>query len=111
MDIGTFLKDITQNTKVVSTAIAFDPGWKVYADEKEVEVLKTNLGFVGFELSEGKHEITMVYTPPGYNVGKYITFGAFGLVIVGVVLRIIKKNKNLYLNKNNSQWWWKIKCY
>lgn len=68
--------DITQNTKVVSTAIAFDPGWKVYADEKEVEVLKTNLGFVGFEL------------------GKYITFGAILLIAAEVVLNTIKKTKN-----------------
>lgn len=72
-DIITADINIHDTAKLVATNVAFDPGWKVYDNGKEVKVEIVNYGFVGFELEVGTHMIEMKFEPKGFEIGKYIT--------------------------------------
>ncbi len=73
---------------VLVTSIANDGGWKIYIDGKEVPVLKVAGYLCAAEISEGSHEIEMVYTVPGIIPGGIISgTGLIALIAVAVVRR------------------------
>lgn len=53
-------------------------GWKIYVDGKEVETFASNMYFLGIDITEGTHEIEMVYQTPWVKLGWYIS-------IIGVI--------------------------
>ena len=39
----------------------YDDNWKVFDNGNEVSKVKANLGFIGFRLNQGEHNIEFVY--------------------------------------------------
>ena len=64
------------------TRIPYEKGYRLYIDNKEVNIEKVNQAFIGCPISKGYHQIKMTFTPPGYTLA-CITSGA------GVILLII----------------------
>ncbi len=71
------------------------PGWKAFVDGNPVHVYKTNYGFQGIVVPQGKHQVKFIYEPGGFVAGKYLSlllnilmFGGLGYV--------------LYLNKKKN---------
>lgn len=72
----------------------FLPGWKALIDEKETEVYKTNHGFMGIVVPQGKHKIEFVYEPYGFAIGKYLSLILNILLLGGIAFLFIRGRKN-----------------
>lgn len=67
---------------VLVLADSFYPGWRVYVDGKEGEILRANLLFRGVALSEGEHVVEFRYQPRSFKIGLAISlFTLCGLAI------------------------------
>jgi hypothetical protein len=71
------------------------PGWKAFVDGNAVSVHKTNYGFQGIVVPQGKHKVEFIYEPGGFVLGKYLSlilnvlmFGSLGYVL------FLNKKKN-----------------
>jgi uncharacterized membrane protein YfhO len=51
--------------KIMTWTIPYEKGWKVKVDGEEVSKFTTNIGFIGINLAEGSHNITLEYRMPG----------------------------------------------
>ena len=64
------------------TRIPYEKGYRLYVDNKEVNIEKVNQAFIGCPISKGSHQVKITFSPPGYTFA-CITSGA------GVILLII----------------------
>ncbi len=67
------------NTGYLVTSIPYDKGFAVRSDGMDVPVQKVNTAFVGVPVSEGKHQIEIIYHAPGLRIGKLLSCIGFGL--------------------------------
>lgn len=74
------------------TSLPYRPGYQAYADGKQVAIENINEGFVGFPLTEGEHEITIFYSPPGKNVGIFVSLTC---LLLYFILRQREKRKTI----------------
>lgn len=78
----------------VYTSIPYDDNWQVYVDgvklDKE-QKFKISNALLGFNISEGQHEIKLVYTSNGLFFGVLFSFNT--VLILAIVL-IVKKKRN-----------------
>jgi len=83
---------VTESNSWISTSIPYDIGWKVIVDGKEIVFEKVNLGFIGFQLEEGFHQIQFTYLSPYLKEGILLTL--FSILLVFLV-SIFKNRKDL----------------
>lgn len=81
-----------QNEKWVLMSIAYDDGWKAYADGVEVELYKVNGGLMAMVLPEGTHTIEMKFVPAGIQLGFIVSLASIS-VLLGLFL-INRRNKH-----------------
>jgi hypothetical protein len=62
------------------------PGWKVFIDDKEGEILQANYLFRAVALKKGKHKIRFVYKPMYFKAGAGISSLTFLLLVFYFVL-------------------------
>ncbi len=55
------------------TSIPYDQGWKVLVDGRETKGRRVLDAFLGFDLTAGRHQIVLAYTPPGLKAGAAIS--------------------------------------
>ena len=79
-------------------SLPYDKGFKVIVDGKEVETKKVFDCFLGFDVSEGNHNIRISYMPEGFILGLILS-------LMGIILMILlffaqkyykKKQLNIY---------------
>lgn len=90
---GTFVA--SKESETVLTTLAFDRGWKVYVDGKEVELTKALGALISFQI-EGEvgqeHTVSMIYRPNTYVIGLTVTVISAGLLLVLIIFeRWLKK--------------------
>ena len=78
------------------------PGWKAYDNGRETEILKTNYMFRSIYLKKGMHDITFVYDPISYKIGKAISI----LTLFVAILFIHRNRKYLYSHVRSIQTFW-----
>lgn len=61
------------------TSIPYDEGFHVFVDGEESDIKLANKGFLGVEIVEGEHEISVCYESPGRKAGGVLS-------IVGILL-------------------------
>jgi Bacterial membrane protein YfhO len=49
------------------------PGWHAYIDGTNVKTYKSNYGFQGIVVPEGKHKVEFIYEPKYFFTGKYLS--------------------------------------
>ncbi|HEV8130128.1 MAG TPA: YfhO family protein [Acidobacteriota bacterium] len=73
----------------------FFPGWKALVDDKETEIIQTNLAFRGVALSPGRHIVEFVYQPWSFQIGKYLSFAAWaGVAAVLTAAKVKRRFRN-----------------
>ncbi len=72
------------------TSILYDKGFKAFVDGKEVEITPVAETFLAFPLSEGEHEIKIVYVPQGFYPG--LAVSCAGVLILTVLCILRRKN-------------------
>ena len=84
---GTFTASNAHET--VLTTLAFDKGWKIYVDGKEVEPIKALGSLIAFQI-DGKagqtHEISLIYKPNTYRIGLTVSLIFTGLLLIIIIL-------------------------
>jgi uncharacterized membrane protein YfhO len=93
-----FLGDTYMSGKADYALFSIPTGWNASVDGKETKIYKTNHGFRGIVVPEGKHKIVFSYLPKSFVFAKYLSITLSALVIIGLVLGTIftlnkKKNK------------------
>lgn len=90
---GTFTA--SKEHQAVLTTLAYDKGWKVYVDGKEVETVKALGALIAFEINGeagAVHSIDLVYQPNTVTVGIIISAVSAGLLLLIIILeRLIKR--------------------
>lgn len=81
--------------QVMMTSIPYEDGWTVKVDGKKVEPVKLLNALVGVPLEPGEHEVTMTFTPPGWNIGLICL--AAGIVALILFYRYDKKHNAVLL--------------
>lgn len=71
-------------------SVPYDEGFNIKVDNKVIKYNKVNKGFIGFNISSGKHDIEIKYTSPLRNISLIISIIGF-ISIVGVY--IVEKKK------------------
>ena len=77
---------------VLVLADSFYPGWRVYVDGKEQEILRANLFFRGVQLTAGEHRVEFRYEPGSFTIGAMISLVSL-VVVVAVSLVMTLKNR------------------
>lgn len=77
-----------------------DTGWKVLVDGKETEIYSVGNAFMGIDLEEGYHEISMKYVPDGFFAGVLISVASAVLFLLSWIFESRKKHeKKLFRRK------------
>ena len=78
---------------VLVLADSFYPGWHVYVDGEEKEILRANLFFRGVPLSPGKHWVEFRYEPLSFAIGLAISLTTLFGLTVGTILFLVVRGK------------------
>ncbi len=78
----------------------YPPGWKAYVDGAETKIYKTNHGFRGIIVPQGKHKIEFVYAPASFFLGMYASLILNILIILALVF-VFYSSKGKNLKSNN----------
>lgn len=70
------------------------PAWNAYVDGNEAKTYKTNYGFIGVIVPEGKHNVEFAYEPKGFSIGKTISLILNILLFGGIIALVVVKRKN-----------------
>jgi uncharacterized membrane protein YfhO len=62
--------------------IIYYPGWKVFVDNKEEKIYRTNFLFGSVFLKEGNHTVRFVFFPYSYYGGKIISLAVIYMLFV-----------------------------
>ena len=88
---------VPENRTAIFTTIPYDKGWTVKVDGETVETYENVDALLGFDASEGEHEIEFRYMPALYVTAAKLscTGAALFLAVLGgeFVWRLIRKNK------------------
>ena len=71
----------TKEKNILFLSIPYEKGFNIKVDGKKTEPIILFDAFLGLKLSEGIHQITIDYVPPGLILGLCLTLGANGAVI------------------------------
>ncbi len=74
-------------------------GWKAYIDGNKTEIYKTNHGFIGIVVPNGKHKVEFDYAPTSFYISKYLSLTLSALVILGLIITSIIEIRKLKLTK------------
>jgi uncharacterized membrane protein YfhO len=82
--------------KLLFFSIPNDRGWHAMIDQKEVNPILANIGFIGLMIKQGDHKIKLFYKPPYFNLSLFISI--FSLFIYAALAGLsyflkIRKNK------------------
>ena len=70
----------------LATSIPWNESWRVFVDGEEVEPMLINLGFLGAPLSQGEHEIELVYDRASLMLG-YASFFGVSIFVAAICAR------------------------
>ena len=84
---GTFTA--SREHELVMTTIAYDDGWKVLVDGKEVEIHKALGSLVSFHIDGAvgeTHTVELVYSPNTFWIGLTVSLISLAILIVLIIL-------------------------
>jgi len=65
---------------------SFYPGWQVYVDGDEKNILRANYFFRGVYVPEGEHEVVFRYAPTSFRIGMIVSLSTLASLILGFIL-------------------------
>jgi uncharacterized membrane protein YfhO len=78
---STELKVSTSRDGLLVVSESWYPGWKVFVDGKETELLKADLVLKAVALTAGEHIVRFVYSPSSFKLGAAISLAGIALSI------------------------------
>jgi hypothetical protein len=84
-ELVSFTAEVVKNSLLV-TGEKFANGWKATVNGKPAEIHQVNYIQRGVYLPPGRHEVSFIFDPLSFKVGKWLTLTSFGIFAV-VLLR------------------------
>ena len=83
---------------------SFYPGWRVYVDGKEQEILRANVFFRAVPLSAGEHIVEFRYEPRSFTIGLAISLATLiGVVVFSVIFSALERRRSVGNGPTNSK--------
>lgn len=60
----------------------FYPGWSARVKESLVPILPADFSLRAIPLPEGKHEVDLLFTPPGFKIGRIISLMTLAIILI-----------------------------
>ena len=89
--VGTIT--VPKNGDIFTTTIPFSKGWQAKIDGKPVKTFKVQGIFLAFNISKGKHTVSLSYWPPYLNLGIAISLLSLILILIPTVFSKFVKTK------------------
>jgi hypothetical protein len=77
----------TQDECYLVVSEVYYPGWRVFVDDTEQELLRADYAFRAIKLDPGTHTVRMTYTPIYFRIGLLLSIAGFGLLAVLIASR------------------------
>jgi len=84
-----------KESRLLFFSIPYDKGWHGMIDGKTTDPVLCNIGFLGFCLDPGKHDIDLFYKPPYFNLSLFVS-------VIGLLIYFVLVGITLFLRKNNN---------
>lgn len=81
-------------------SIPFDEGWHAKVDGKEVPIVKLG-GFIGVDIDQGTHHVTLRYTPKGFIFG--CTVSIVSLIVLIIIIFINSGTEWIKFKKEDNK--------
>lgn len=91
-----------ENDGVFYISIPYEKGWSMFVDGVEVEITPFENALISANLSKGKHQITLKYSPEGFKTGVIISVLGLAVLVVLIILNIIIRRRKKYGQNINS---------
>ncbi len=72
----------TDKDVLLCMSVPYAKGWKAYLDGKEVDIIKTNLQYMGIETTKGTHTLEMRYSTPLLKEGFMISLASAVFLLI-----------------------------
>ena len=86
---------------IVVTSLAYDPGWIVSIDGQIIDTYRVNQAFLGFDISEGNHQIHIEYEPSYFTASLVVSAGSVVLTLLVSWIFNKPQNRNNIKTHNN----------
>lgn len=94
---GFFVKSDIKAEGLVFVNQNYHHNWHAYVDNKEVNIIKANIGLMAFIIPAGIHKVELKYRSPGAIIGLYISLLTmligFSVILFQGLTRIIHKKE------------------
>ncbi len=67
------------------------PGWRVYVDGEEREILRANYAFRAVPLESGQHTVLFKYDPLSFKMGLAISLASWGAIVLGLAVSSLSR--------------------
>jgi len=84
-DQNVKIRALLNSPGVLVLGDSFYPGWQVYVDGEEAEILRVNLFFRGVALSGGEHRVEFRYNPLSFKIGLGVSLLTLFSIIIGSI--------------------------
>ena len=81
----------TESPGILVMSDVFAPGWKAFVDGEEETIHRANYAFRAVFVPAGKHQITFIYQPLDFQVGRFLSMLGLALLFIGLPLLWVKK--------------------
>lgn len=71
-----------EQPETVFTSVPYSAGWKAYDNGRRIDIEKTDIAFMSFDLGSGEHHIELVYRTPGLYVGIILTTVSIAIFVL-----------------------------
>lgn len=78
--------NVSKDKRYCLFTIPFDAGWQVYTDGSRTETIQVFNTLMAIEIPEGRHQITLKFTPPGLWYGVVISAVSLMLLVIWILL-------------------------
>ena len=83
----------TDKTSMLCVPLTYSSNWTAYVDGEKAEVRNINGGLMGVSVSEGSHDVKLVYSVPHFKMALMISLGGCLVFIIILILSIRKDRK------------------
>ncbi len=102
-----------EESTTVLTTIAYDEGWQVYVDGKEIDTYKTLDALIAFDIDTvGEHTLELKYMPTLYRIGIVLSVsGICVFVIICVIDFVLKRTLMKSRQRYNTDIYWVLEDF
>ena len=81
--------------KLLFFTIPYDKGWNIIIDNNQIKPLLTNVGFIGFMLEPGRHDIKLYYEPSYFIASLCVSLVGLIIYLGLILIHFINKRKEI----------------